>query len=40
MSDSGIGTPYWYEWEIGIIECLKMLFDNEIKSVVLQSSEF
>lgn len=40
MSNSGIGTPYWYEWEIGIIECLRMLFDDNIISVVLQSSEF
>ena len=40
MNNSGIGTPYWYEWEIGIIECLKMLYDDNIFSVVLQSSEF
>lgn len=40
MSNFGIGTPYWYEWEIGIIECLKMLFDDSIISVVFQSSEF
>ncbi len=40
MNNSGIGTPYWYEWEIGIIECLKMMMDNEISTVVLQSSEF
>lgn len=40
MSNSGIGTPYWYEWEIGIIECLRMLLDDNIISVVLQSSDF
>ena len=40
MFNSGIGTPYWYEWEIGIIECLKMMTDFSIKSVTLQSSEF
>lgn len=40
MKNSGIGTPYWYEWEIGIIECLKMMFNDEIASVVLQASEF
>ena len=39
-NNSGIGTPYWFEWEIGIIECLKMLQDNNIQSVTLQSSKF
>lgn len=37
---SGIGTPYWFEWEIGLIKCLDMLSDTTIESVVLQSSEF
>ena len=40
MSDSGIGTPYWYEWKIGLIECLKMMSDLSIESVTLQSSAF
>lgn len=40
MPDSGLGSPYWYEWQIGLIECLKMLTDISIKSVVLQSSDF
>ena len=40
MYNSGIGTPYWFEWEIGILECLKMLHDTSIESVVLQSTNF
>ena len=40
MYNSGIGTPYWFEWEIGILECLKMLQDTSIESVVLQSTNF
>ena len=40
MFKSGIGTPYWFEWEIGILECLKMLKDTSIESVVLQSENF
>lgn len=40
MSNAGIGTPYWYEWEIGIVECLHMMTDASIESVTLQSSEF
>jgi len=40
MPDSGIGTPYWYEWKIGLIECLKMMSDLTIESVILQSSAF
>ncbi len=40
MANAGLGTPYWYEWEIGLIECLKMLTDTDIESVVLQSSDF
>lgn len=40
MYNSGIGTPYWYEWEIGLIECLKMMSNTDIKSVTLQSSDF
>lgn len=40
MYNSGIGTPYWFEWEIGILECLNMLQDSSIESVVLQSTEF
>ena len=40
MANDGIGTPYWYEWEIGLIECLKMMNNSDVESVVLQSSEF
>ena len=40
MYNSGIGTPYWFEWEIGILECLNMLQDSSIESVVLQSTDF
>ncbi len=40
MYNSGIGTPYWFEWEIGILECLNMLRDSSIESVVLQSTDF
>lgn len=40
MSNTGIGTPYWYEWEIGLIECVKMLSNSSIESVTLQSSDF
>ena len=25
MYKAGSGTPYWYEWEIGLLECLKMI---------------
>ena len=31
MYNSGIGTPYWFEWEIGILECLNMLQDTSIE---------
>ena len=40
MYNSGSGTPYWFEWEIGILECLNMLQDPSIESVVLQSTKF
>lgn len=36
----GIGTPYWYEWEIGLLKCLDMMTDMSISSVVLQSADF
>ena len=39
-NSSGIGTPSWYEWEIGLIKCLEMLYDESIMSVVFQSSAF
>ena len=32
--------PYWFEWEIGILECLNMLQDTSIESVILQSTDF
>lgn len=40
MYIAGSGTPYWYEWEVGLLECLKMMTDASIKSVVLQSVDF
>lgn len=40
MSMAGLGSPYWYEWEIGLLECLNMMRDVTVKSVVLQSSDF
>ena len=40
MNTAGIGSPYWYEWEIGLFKCLEMLQDEKISSVVFQSSQF
>jgi len=40
MYKAGSGTPYWYEWEIGLLECLKMMTDATVESVVLQSEDF
>ena len=40
MPDSGIGTPYWYEWNVGILKCLEMLSDPSIESVVFQAPDF
>ncbi|MDE7432315.1 MAG: hypothetical protein K2N34_10445 [Lachnospiraceae bacterium] len=40
MCSAGIGTPYWYEWEIGLLKCLEMLYNNDIRSVVIQDSRF
>ncbi len=40
MYNAGVGTPYWYEWEVGLLECLKMMTDFSIQSVVLQSVNF
>ena len=40
MYIAGSGTPYWYEWEVGLLECLKMMLDTTIKSVTLQSVDF
>lgn len=37
---AGIGTPYWFEWSVGLKYVVKMLNpDNQIKNVVLQSDE-
>lgn len=37
---AGTGTPYWYEWSVGLLYAVKMLNpDNQIKNVVLQSDE-
>lgn len=40
MYITGSGTPYWYEWEVGLLECLKMMTDQNVQSVVLQSVDF
>lgn len=40
MHIAGSGTPYWYEWEVGLLECLKMMSDTTIQSVTLQSVDF
>ena len=40
MCKAGIGTPYWYEWEIGLLKCLEMLYDENIRSVVFQDPRF
>ena len=40
MYIAGIGTPYWYEWEVGLLECLKMIKDATIKSITFQSVNF
>lgn len=40
MSSAGIGTPYWYEWEIGLLKCLEILYNNDILSVVIQDLRF
>ena len=39
-STAGTGTPYWYEWSVGLLYIAKMLNpDNNIKNIVLQSTE-
>ena len=40
MYNSGIGTPYWFEWEIGILECLVCCKMTSIESIILQSTDF
>ena len=41
MYNSGnLVHPIRFEWEIGILECLNMLQDSSIDSVVLQSTNF
>ena len=40
MYNSGIGSPYWFEWDIGVLECLNMLQDTSIESIVFQSTDF
>lgn len=38
--NAGTGTPYWYEWSVGLLYAVRMLNPDEgIESVVLQSSE-
>lgn len=37
---AGIGTPYWFEWEVGLLKCLDMLQNDSVESVVFQSSKF
>lgn len=38
--NQGIGTPYWYEWEIGLLKCLDMMMDDQIESIVFQSPNY
>ena len=40
MYIAGSGTPYWYEWKVGLLECLNMMSDTTIQSVTLQSVDF
>ena len=40
MGSAGIGTPYWYEWEIGLFKCIEMLWNMDIESVIFQAAEF
>lgn len=40
MSTAGIGTPYWYEWEVGLFKCIEMLYNSEIKNVIFQDPRF
>ncbi len=39
-TSSGIGTPYFYEYELGLIECLNMLYDEKIDYVTFQDPRF
>lgn len=39
-TSSGVGTPYFYEYELGLIECLNMLYDKEIDYVTFQDPRF
>ena len=39
-TNSGIGTPYFYEYELGLVECLNMLYDNDIDYVSFQDPRF
>lgn len=37
---AGEGSPYWYEWSVGLLYLIKMLNpDNHIRHVVLQSDD-
>lgn len=37
---AGEGSPYWYEWSVGLLYLIKMLNpDNHIKHIVLQSED-
>lgn len=38
--DFGIGTPYWFEWEIGLLCCIELLMDKNIIGVTFQSSDY
>lgn len=40
MGNFGIGTPYFYEMELGLIECIKMIYDNDTDYIILQDSRF
>lgn len=37
---AGIADPYWYEWSVGLLHALDLLYpDSNIKSIVLQASK-
>ena len=40
IKSSGIGTPYFYEYELGLMECLDMLYNDSIEYVSFQDPRF
>lgn len=36
---AGVGDPYWYEWSVGLLYCLDLLYpEKNIESIVMQHS--